>query len=373
MKRLVKYVLLFIASLPVYGQPDYVESLMTRQKFSCNHIFDNVSRLIPEFYEKGSKDTLQAIMAYWEDKCGVSEVFMRCKIIFSIDDGSFSDSLYNNNILRLLRKYQHSIKHGGSYYYDYQRFDNFYSDHLNEFTVRLSKTLLETKELSSVERFFLRIYANDVDQTLYQMLDLDELDETRIKELYLQEKKSGYLHSAWMLGIWLPQGHLHILGVHPYLGYRLGRKYPRLTVDLSVGAKFVNSSNTYQVYERDMIWNTNYFLGWYAGVDAGYELFRLWNNSIDLIGGIAWDGIKTLNEKSEVCKNEMITKNLHSLNLNIGLGYKFHFKNRRYLGIDVKYNFVNFKNPHGTNLGGNTYTVNLIVGNVISELFQHIL
>jgi len=372
MKRIVKSFLLFIISLPVYAQSDYVESLMTRQELSCNHIFDNVSRLIPEFYEKGSKDTLQAIMEYWEDKCGVSEVFMRCKIIFSIDDGSFNESLYNDNILRLLRKYQHSIKFGGRYGYDF-RFDNFYSDHLNEFTVRLSKTLLETKELSAVERFFLRIYANDSDQTFYQMLDSDELNKTRINELYLQEKKSGYLHSAWMLGVWFPQGYLHILGVHPYLGGKLGVKYPKLTVDLSVGAKFVNSSNTYQVYERDMIWNTNYFLGWNVGMDAGYELFRLWDNSIDLIGGIAWDGINTLNEKSEVCKNEMITKNIHSLNLNIGLGYKFHFKNRRYVGFDVKYNFVNFKNPNGTNLGGNTYTVNLIVGNVISELYQHIL
>jgi hypothetical protein len=351
-------------SLPVFGQVNDIESLMTRRELSCNDIFYNISSLIPEFYEKGSKDTLQAIMAYWEEKCGVSEVFVRCKILLSIDDGSFNESIYDNDILRILRKYQHSIKCGGKNRYDY-RFDNFYSDHLNEFTAKLSKTFLETKKLTAVEKFFLRIYANDPDQTIYQMLDSDELSETRIKELYVEEKRSGYLHSVWMLGIWLPQEHLHILGVHPYLGYKLGIKYPKLTVDLSFGVKFGNTPNTYQVYKEDKIWNTKYFLGWYVGMDTGYELFRLWNNSIDMIGGIGWDGFESLNEK-----NEKMTKTLHSLNLNIGLGYKFYFKNRRYVGIDFKYNFVNFKNPHGTNLGGNTYTVNLIFGNVISELYH---
>ena len=368
MKKLLKFFVFLIISLPIYAQTDYVESLMTRRELSCDDIFNNVSRLIPEFYEKGCKDTLQAIMAYWEEKCGVSEVFMRCKIIFSIDDGSFSENLYDNDILFLLRQYKFSIKSAGRYDYQYK---NYHNNHLNEFTARLSKTFLKTKELSPIEKFFLRIYANDFDPTIFQMLDTDGLDKTRIKELYLQEKKSGYFHNEWMLGVWLPQSYLHILGVHPYVGYRLGVKYPKLTVDLALGVKVGNSPNTYQVYKDDNIWSTNYFLGWNVGMDAGYELFRLWNNSIDLIGGIAWDGINTLNqEKDDGCKTEMMTKYLHSLNLNVGLGYRFHFKNWRYLGIDVKYNFVNFKNPYGTNLGGNTYTVNLVIGNVFNELYH---
>ena len=35
-----------------------------------------------------------------------------------------------------------------------------------------------------------------------------------------------------------------------------------------------------------------------------------------------------------------------------------------YIGLDTKYNFVNYKNPYGTNLDGNTITVNLIIGGI---------
>ena len=381
MKRIFKSFLFLLVSFPLYAQPDYVESLMTRRSLSYHDIMNNISYLVPDHYEKGNKDTLQAIMEYWEDQCGISEELVRYKIILSIDDGSFSESLYGDNILRMLQEYEQNttvfdnkIVLWNRYYRGY---GTDYIVRLNEFTIKLSRTLLETKELSAVERFFIRIYANDFDQSLFKMLESDELNGTKIKELYLQEKKSGYFHNDWMLGVWIPQGKLDILGVHPFLGYRLGVKKPKLTVDLAFGVKFANTPNTYQVYKDDIVWNTNYFLGWYVGMDTGYELFRLWNNSIDLIGGIAWDGFDSLNEKKEGCKDEKMSNNIHSINLNIGLGYKFHFKergyNQRYIGIDVKYNFVNYKNPHGTNLGGNTYTVNLIIGNVISGGFHHIL
>jgi hypothetical protein len=378
MKRIIKSLLFLIISLPIFGQSDDVERLMTRRYLSCADILYNVSYLIPEYYGKGNKDTLRAILEYWEDRCGVSEELVRCKIILSIDDGSFNESLYDNGIFRMLRNYErNSTLYDGKdvqwHYYGY-RYDNQYINRLNKFTVKLSKTLLETKELSAVERFFIRIYANDFDQPLFQMLDSDELNETKIKELYKEKNKSGYFHNDWILGVWIPQGNLDILGVHPSFGYRLGVKYQKLTADLSLIFQFVNSPNTYQVYKNGILWDTNNFLGGYIGLDAGYELFRLKGNSIDLIGGIAFNGFDTINEEIEGEKNNL-TKSINSLNLNIGLGYKFHFKNQRsnqrYVGIDFKYNFVNFKNPHGTNLEGNTYTVNLLIGNVIGDFFNN--
>ena len=379
MKRIFKSFLLLIISLSVYGQVEDIESIMTRHYLSCPDILYNVSWLIPEFYEKENKDTLQAIMAYWEDRCGISEELVRCKILLSIDDGSFSENLYdNNNALSMLRYYErnNTIYDDKTVRWSYigSRYGNDYGYRLNKFTIKLSKTLLETKELSVVERFFVRIYANDFDQG-FLMLDTDELNGTKIKELYLQEKKAREqtrrFHNDWMLGVWLPQGNLDILGAHPFFGYRGGIKYKKLTADLTFGLKFGRSPNTYQVYKDDVIWDTNHFFGGYIGLDVGYELFRLKRNSIDLIGGIAWDGFDVLNEKVEGTKNDKITKTINSLNLNIGLGYKYHFKNQRYnqryMGIDFKYNFVNYKNPYGTNLDGNTFTVNLILGNVIGN------
>ena len=384
MKRIIKSFLLLVISFQMYGQMEDIESLMTRRYLSCIDIMYNVSYLIPEYYEKGNKDTLQAIMTYWEDHCGMSEEFVRCKIILSIDDGTFNESLYEDNILRMLREYErnntlYNDKIVNWNYYYGGHYGNNYFVHLNKFTVELSKTLLETKKLLAVERFFLRIYANDFDQPLLKMLESDELNGTRIKELYLQEKKvrenAMYFHNDWMLGVWIPQGNLDILGVHSFFGYRPGVKYKKIIADLAFGLKFGKTPNTYQVYKNGIIWDTKHFFGGYIGLDAGYELFRLKNNGINLIGGIAWDGFDVLNEKVENSKDNKITKTINSLNMNIGLGYKFHFKNRgynqRYLGLDIKYNFVNYKNPNGTNLDGNTFTVNLILGNVISGVFSN--
>ena len=262
-------------------------------------------------------------------------------------------------------------------------FENVPGEHLKDFIATLSKILLETKELSAVEKFSLHIYANNFEQAS-QILESDELSGTRIKELYFQEqntrKQDVYFHNDWMIGVWIPQGNLNLLGVHPFLGYRLGMKYKKLITDISLGFKFVKSPEIYQVYKNDVIWDTDYFAGIYFGLDAGHELFRLGKNSIDIIGGIAYENINTLNEKNDDCcdccsKDNKITYDLNSLNLNIGLGYKYHFKNQRfnhrYLGLDVKYNFVNFKNPNGTNLNGNTFTINLILGNVIGDLFNY--
>ncbi|MCL2683423.1 MAG: hypothetical protein FWE63_08110 [Bacteroidales bacterium] len=401
MKKILKIFLLLCIALPAYCQVENVENIMTRRYLSCSDIVYNVSWLMPEFYEKGNMDTLQAILDFWEKRCGMSEAVMRSKIIFSISSGSFSENLYgnfidssvfvhptdkfaNNRILRLLRSYEWSnttfnVRRG---YWDH--WDDWGNDisriqQLNGFTVNLSKKLLETKELSVIERFFLLFYSNEFKQA-WQMLDSDELDGTRLKELYLQEKKTREqdvsFHNNWMVGAWIPQGNLELLGVHPFFGYRLGGKAKKLTINLSFGLKFGNSPNIYQIYKDDSIWNTNRFFGIYLGSDINRELFRFGRHGIDIIGGVAWENINTLNEKKEhACgctshnDNDRIKHNLNSLNLNIGLGYKFYFKkqqfNQRYIGLDVKYNFVNFKNTHGTNLDGNILTVNLILGNIL--------
>ena len=391
MKRFFKSILFLIISLPIFGQADYVESLMTRRYLSCADILYNVSYLIPDFYEKGNKDTLRAIMAYWEDKCKFSSELLRCKVLLSIDNSSFDEIVYKDNDIRnMLRLCERTTIHDNKrIYWDYDYpnpyyFDNESEERLKKFIITMSKTLLETKDVSAVEKFFLLVYANDFDKAM-EMLDSDELEGTRIKELYLQQKKSReqdvYFHNDWMIGVWIPHGNLDLLGTHPFFGYRLGMKYQKITTDLTLGFKFGKSPNAYQVYKDNKIWDTDYFAGIYFGLDAGFELFRLGKNSIDIIGGVAYENINTLDEKNEDCcsccsnNNNKISHNLNSLNLNIGLGYKFHFKkiryNQRYLGIDFKYNFVNFKNPHGTNLDGNTYTVNLILGNFIGNLLYY--
>ena len=97
------------------------------------------------------------------------------------------------------------------------------------------------------------------------------------------------------------------------------------------------------------------------GFDFGYELFSIKKNNFDLIGGIAFDGFDALSSDNSNSNNN-ISKSINSLNLNIGLGYKHFLNSWNYLGFDFKYNFVNYDNKNGTDLAGNTITINLIYG-----------
>jgi len=112
---------------------------------------------------------------------------------------------------------------------------------------------------------------------------------------------------------------------------------------------------------NDSIWNTTHFLGVYIGLDLGYELFRFENISFNLIGGIGYDAFDAL-EVNETCSCETSRKSLGSLNLNIGLGNKYYIKNWNYIGVDLKYNIVDYNNPNGTDLSGNAITLNVIFG-----------
>jgi hypothetical protein len=110
--------------------------------------------------------------------------------------------------------------------------------------------------------------------------------------------------------------------------------------------------------------STSSFVGVYLGIDLGYRLITINKSGIDLLGGIAWDYIETLDNYNDRMYNDGLSKRLNSLNLNIGIGYKFTLNKRRkdFLGLDVKYNFVDYNNQGGSDLSGNTISIQLLYG-----------
>jgi len=230
--------------------------------------------------------------------------------------------------------------------------------------VQLAKELLERNDLKPIEKLFLKMYSNDFEGTL-AMIQTDDFKGTKIQELYFnqikQYKRQVIGHEDFLLGAWIPQDNLKTLGSHPYFGFRGGIKYKRFMADATCGFKFGKSQNVYQVYKNDSVWNTDHFLGGYIGLDLGLEMFQIKKSSFDLIGGIAYDGFDALNA-DDPNSNTNITKSINSLNLNIGLGYKYNINQWNYIGVDIKYNILDYKNTLGTDLNGNAFTINLILG-----------
>ena len=370
MKQIFKVIFILFFTAPIYGQVDDIESVViSRPSLSCQDIKYNAQYLIPKFYENNSKDSLYATIDFWEKHCGISEKSTRCRILLAIDERKFSESIYDSTILNYVIEYKNrSTKEGMRYGHMYIAYSNTH-DTLNQFTIDLAKKLLKRNDLRPIEKFYLRMYSNDFENT-FAMLQNEEFNGTILQKMYYNEVERYsdivVAHGDIMIGLWIPHDNLEAVGSHPFWGFRGGARYKKFVADAVLGFKIRKSPHVYQIHANDSIWDTKHFWGAYFGFDFGFEMHRINNSSFDLIGGIAFDGFDALNV-DDPYSDDKITKSLNSLNLNVGVGYKYNINSGNYFGVDIKYNFVDYKNPMGTDLSGNVLTINLMYGFYFNE------
>ena len=126
------------------------------------------------------------------------------------------------------------------------------------------------------------------------------------------------------------------------------------------------------VSNNDSLTPSNTFLGFYTGLDAGYELFHTRKSELDVLGCIGLQGLYVLNGNNGTANLTLV-----SVNPNFGLGYKLYLTHkiksatdsqnayivrRSYIGIQAKYNLLYFNNYPGTSLSGDAFTISLIYG-----------
>ena len=84
MKRFIFSIVFVAFGLSLYGQKIDPEALMTKRIITCPDILYNASYLIPGYYEKGSIDTLNSVLDFWEQNCGITEPITRCRILIAL-------------------------------------------------------------------------------------------------------------------------------------------------------------------------------------------------------------------------------------------------------------------------------------------------
>lgn len=372
---IVMQVLAIVCMIPVFAQHDPMDTLITRRNIFPPDVALNISYLIPEHHAKGNADTVKLLMAYWERHCGMSEELMRCRILFAIEDGSYSEQVYRNtDIIQLLRDYEQHIPVYGNIKVMWStsfesQYREQYGQRLNIFTAQLANRLLESKERPAEETFFLTVYANRC-AYIAECMEQPSYGGTYIRKLYgianPKPKPVRLLHWDVTAGAWIPDGSLALLGVHPNIGFRMGANRKKWTTDFSLHVSFAESPNTYTVEFENELYDTNDFARVYLGLDLAYELLRLGRHSLSLAGGAGFDGIQCLNFGDDGDEETPDTKWIITLSRNIGLVYKFYYKDRRYIGIEGKFNGVNYANTNGTSLYGNVCTIGVLWGNSIN-------
>jgi hypothetical protein len=370
MKRLILLILL-LASVKISQAQEGIERQMTEKAPNCEDIAFNCSQLIERYYNDSNIDSVHAILDYWEDRCGLSEPVFRMNILLAIRDRIFSESLYDSTVIDHISRYSDRVKSitpVDTYlyykiYFSYIQINGSY----DKLTRRIAGELLDMQAENSLEYLFCKLYAGNADYFYNELQSKDKYNGTKLKEYYFklvnESLKLFEFNIALYSGVWIPFSSATTLGVHPIIGLDAGCKYRKFIFNLSMYLKFAKTPNDYTVVAEDSLWTTDYFFGGYVGLDIEREIIKFGNNEIDFLMGVGYDGFGTLDYSLADASDENdVGKNINSLNINTGLGYRYNFKGHSYLGIRAKYNFVNYKNTGGTDLSGNTASIVVIIG-----------
>ena len=368
--------LLIIVSITLNAQED-LDKLMSKRAPDCRDIAYNSTELIIDYYQKGEIDSVNIILKYWKDKCGESEPIIRTKILLSIENDKFTESMYDAKIVNYILSYEYRINTESpkdmyshySYYFGFVPINGKY----DKFTQELAEKIKSGQSENSLELYYCKLYSNELKEPIKELRENPAYDTSEVKSYYNNEvekyiHKPDFLISA-LTGIWIPTGNLALLGNHPMIGFQMGMRKSKMTYNITMEIKFLKSENDYFVLSEGHTDTTNYFFGGYIGLDIEREIYKYKKSQIDFLGGVAFDGFDAL--KSNTYDNNPDNNESHSinsLNLNLGVGYKYFIKRDWYVAIQGKYNFVNYKNNGGTDFSGNSITITILTGGFMDSI-----
>ncbi|GEM_PF-2590502 len=337
--------------------------LTATRLYDCLDYVRNSRKLIPKFYTEGKIDSVEKIVDFVNSKCSFSPL-QAFELLHQIKKGEITyywcdDSLVEGMILP--RFY--------SYYGSFGRHDSWIepSHEYNLFIERLASEVKDSVDPTSVANAIATYYAVGRD-SLLDKLSKGTYQGTCFQARYdrevdtLLEKRRNFANN-WSLnaGAWIPGGNLKRLGSKIEIGGQAGLRSRHYGADVTFFARFLNSQQPYLVNHRDSLYETDNFLGTYFGLDPVLRVYTSWNTSLEFFGGIGWDGIMALTA-DDLKENQ--GDYLNSLNLNLGFTLRLFYgpRHTRYWGLQARYNFLNYDTDGGTDLSGNSLSINLIWG-----------
>jgi hypothetical protein len=377
MKR-VLFFLVFIVSAATFAQNNIDKELLT-QTPNCENVAFNSSRLIERYFERKNYDSIGVVSSRWEEFCGLTEPLFRLKVLQQIQSKTFSEEWmskeYLMNFIFLFQdRMDYSKEQNAKQIYEIYKISFGYislNSPFDDLTVVWASSLLETANLSPIEKAFCLLYTNKFDD-FWEYLNSNQLLETKLLKAFSDEvKKTNKMiegNFGILTGVFLPQSNLkEFIGVKPIFGFQLGAKINKVQYDLTLSFRPGKPAQPYNVNFNDEIVKTNYQFGGYVGLEGAYELTNNYRHELDLLGGLGAEIMDAIEGDPDIKSD---SKTLGSLNLNVGLGYRVYSKKMSYIGLQTKYNFANLNNEKGTSLKGN-YVSMILTFNYFGNINKH--
>jgi hypothetical protein len=369
-KKLTVCMLFVFIAYQSWSQSE-ADSIHTNDEVTCEDIAYNSTYLIMKYYYNQDYDSALLVLNDWQSECGASEPIYRIRILLAINDHAFDETIYDSSMVDYVLNYLKRIeaKDPEELYKNYQYYFGYVPirGDYDYFTQNLADTLLKREFDTPLELFFCQLYANIVSEPLKEIQKDTIYQNTNFRSYYLNEVHK-YLskpdfHLGFFSGIWIPTGNASVLGVHPQIGFQAGIKIQKMTYNLTLSFKFINTPEDYLILREGDIDTTRYFFGGYIGADIERELLKGKKHELSLLAGAGYDGFDAINKNVEDDDpNNDVGHSINSFNANFGLGYRYFYKTKKYIGVQAKYNFVNYNNQGGTNLLGDCYTFSITLG-----------
>ena len=369
MKWLLTGIITICSSFFSYAQNDsLIETMMTKRVLLCPDVTLNATTVLPQLYKDGQVQLITDLLLYWHRKCGDNAALYTFKTLYDIEHNTFREDFL---LFRFLKHYQHHIE-AASLQDDYRTM--FYNQTVDQgyypFIKEWSEKLLATPvRYSAVERFVLEFYAHPSDSLL------ERLENKEFKGSLLQQDQKAYhrfdkKHGKNGLGIsltggtWLPTQQLAKIGVKGTLGFQFLYAFSKTKIFVEVLARFQGTGQGVYIKDDDSLFYVKKQSGVYGGVGCSYECFKKERHALEAMAGIGYDALSFVLIEGK--RNEKdYTKDRGSLNVNLGMGYRYYFQKNTpfgYIGLDARYNYTHYRNNGGTALTGNAVTIGLNIG-----------
>ena len=347
---LVAILLPLFISIESFAQNDGLENLLVNRQVGCADIALNSSEYIPYYLNNNQMDSALIVLNYWGEKCGNSEPAMRANILIALDLFYFDDEMVTDDFLRRMSIFSDRVqlmKENNTFAYNYHQADFDFvpvGGTFDLWTLEFAKEVLKKYEPGTPGYFLCLFYSGAIDSA-YTLLATYPYNSFKPGIQYnalikhYQDLPSTSI--SGFAGAWIPLGPLESMGVHPEIGMTYGLRQRNNLYELVMGVKFIKTPDSYLTRrDKDSEWEySNEFSGVYLGFEYSRDLMPQKRNSPFFTIGAAYDAITTLNQDTDL---KLDAATAGSYNFNLGGGIRIFLSNRSFLGLQIKYNVVDY-------------------------------
>ncbi|MDB5276691.1 MAG: hypothetical protein JWR61_1646 [Ferruginibacter sp.] len=334
-----------------------IEEQLKKTHPTCNDVFLNAVEIFPTLYRQKAFDSMHTAINIWKDACGDNDKITCTSLLLSIQQTTFKKDSLSAFTISVLENYARSFSF-------YKRYTSPYYKNEAAFYKFISiwaKLLMAERRLDGSEKFICSVFTGDITDPATEIKHhAEEYPELAalVQQKEKEQRKRSRVNGAFLIGTWVPNGDLKIIGNHPAIGFQWGTRKDKQEIDFTMQFRFIKSANPYLIKRNNTMYQSDHFFGGYIGFDYTCYLLSNQKNDLGVMAGIGFDGF----DVSKSNDQSLRPLSINAFNANGGLRYNFYVTPTFYLGLQGRYNVVNYCNSGGSSLQGNAFSIDLIIG-----------